>query len=116
MGKLELLEMKFFAHHGCFSEEKRIGNFFIVDFEAETDMDIPSQTDDLDDAVNYQIIFDITKEEMAVSSNLLEHVAGRILRHVKREFPSLGRCSVSISKLNPPLGGEVRCSKVTLSL
>ena len=47
--------MRFFAHHGCFGEEKTIGNYFIVDFAAETDMTAASESDSLDDALNYQI-------------------------------------------------------------
>lgn len=116
MGKVELCGMRFFAHHGCFAEERTIGNYFIVDFAAETDMATASESDNLDDALNYQVIYDIVKEEMAVPSNLLEHVAGRILRHFRRVFPEIASASVSISKLNPPLGGEVGASRVTMSL
>ena len=115
MGKLELKGRKFFAHHGCFEEEKIIGNHFIVDFEAETDMTVASKTDNLEDAVNYQLIYDIIKEEMAESSDLLEHVSRRILDRIKHQFPMLESASVSVAKLNPPLGGEVGCSRVTLS-
>ena len=108
--------MKFFAHHGCFDEERTIGNYFIVDFAAQTDMKAASESDALEDALNYQLIYDIVKEEMAVPSHLLEHVAGRILKHFRREFPEVTSATVSISKLNPPLGGEVGASRVTMSL
>jgi len=116
MGKVELCGMRFFAHHGCFAEERTIGNYFIVDFAAETDMTAASASDNLDDALNYQVIYDIVKEEMAVPSNLLEHVAGRILKRFRHMFPEITAASVSISKLNPPLGGEVGASKVTMGL
>lgn len=116
MGIIELKGMRFFAHHGCFSEEKTIGNFFIVDFAVEADVTAAGESDALEDTLNYQKIFDIVKEEMAVSSNLLEHVATRILKHFKADFPGTGKATVSISKLNPPLGGEVAASKVTISL
>ena len=99
-----------------FRRGETIGNYFIVDFAAETDMTAASESDNLDDALNYQVIYDIVKEEMAVPSNLLEHVAGRILRHFRRVFPEIASASVSISKLNPPLGGEVGASRVTMSL
>lgn len=115
IGELELKGMKFYASHGCFEEEKIIGNYFVVDFWAKTDMEKPSLSDSLEDAVNYQLIFDIVKEEIQIPSNLLEHVAGRILRRIRRDFPQIINCSVSISKINPPLGGEVHSSKVTLS-
>lgn len=115
MGKIELCGMRFFAHHGCFQEEKTIGNHFIVDFSAEVDMLIPSETDSLEDAVNYQLIYDIVKEEMDISSDLLEHVAGRIGRRIKADFPMLQNITVSVAKLNPPIGGQVGASRITLT-
>ena len=87
-----------------------------MDFEAWTDTRAASESDALEDTLNYQIIFDIVKEEMAVSSNLLEHVGGRILRRFRAAFPAVERARISIAKLNPPLGGEVGASKVTLEL
>ena len=114
-GVLELKEIKIFARHGCFEEERKIGNWFIVDFRAEMDVMTAAMSDSLDDAVNYQIIFDIVKEEMEIPSNLLENVAYRILKRVKERFPIILSASVSVAKVNPPLGGQVGASRITLS-
>ncbi len=115
MGKIELCGMQFFAHHGCFEEEKIIGNLFVVDFAAEVDMQKPSETDCLEDAVNYQLIYDIIKEEMAVSSDLLEHVAGRMGRRIKAQFPMLQHITIAVAKLAPPIGGQVGASRITMN-
>ncbi|MDY5824300.1 MAG: dihydroneopterin aldolase [Candidatus Coprenecus sp.] len=114
-GVLELKDIKIFARHGCFEEEREIGNWFIVDFSAERDIMTDAMSDSLDDAVNYQIIFDIISEEMEIPSNLLENVAYRILRRVKERFPRINSASVSVAKVNPPLGGQVGASRITLS-
>ena len=114
-GVLELKDIKIFARHGCFEEEREIGNWFIVDFRAEMDVMTAAMSDSLNDAVNYQIIFDIVKEEMEIPSNLLENVAYRILKRVKKRFPIIISASVSVAKVNPPLGGQVGASKITLS-
>lgn len=114
MGKLELKGMEFYAFHGCFEEERVIGNRFIVDFECTTDMERAILSDDINDAVNYQSIYNVIKEEMMIPSNLLEHVAGRILSKICSEFPMITSAVVSVSKLNPPLGGEVGASRVEL--
>ena len=114
-GVLELKDIKIFARHGCFEEEREIGNWFIVDFSAEMDIMTAAMSDSLDDAVNYQIIFDIIREEMEIPSNLLENVAYRILKRVKERFPIIISASVSVAKVNPPLGGQVGASKITLS-
>lgn len=116
MNRVELVNMEFFAHHGCFSEEQIIGNKFIVNFWAETDLVKPSRTDDIKDALNYQEVYNIVKKEMEQKSHLLEHVAGRILASVKEKFPHVVHAQVSIDKLNPPLGGQVGASRVTMSL
>ncbi len=116
MSRVELVDMEFFAHHGCFEQERIIGNKFIVNIWVECDCKIPSETDDINDALNYQILYDIVKREMEIPSHLLEHVAGRILKSVQSEFPYISAAQVRIDKLNPPLGGKVGSSRVTMSL
>ena len=116
MSRVELTDMEFFAHHGCFKEEQIIGNKFIVNFWAECDCRKAAESDDINDALNYQEIYDIIKAEMAVTSHLLENVAGRILKSFKAKFPYVVNAQVQIDKLNPPLGGKVGSSRVTMSL
>ena len=116
MGRVELVDMEFFAHHGCFEDERIIGNKFIVNLWVDFDCTKASQTDDINDALNYQTLYDIVKKEMAQPSHLLEHVAGRILTQVKEQFPYIAAAQVKIDKLNPPLGGKVGSSRVTMSI
>lgn len=116
MSRVELVDMEFFAHHGCFEEERVIGNKFIVNIWVECDCTKPSESDDINDALNYQTLYDIVKREMAIPSHLLEHVAGRILSAVKKSFPYIAAAQVKIDKLNPPLGGKVGASRVTMWL
>jgi len=112
---VELVNMEFYAHHGHFEEEQIIGNKFIVNFSAETDVITPGLTDDLKDALNYQELYDLISEEMTITSKLLEHVAGRILARVKITYPQVKWAQVSISKLNPPVGGKVEASRIVMS-
>ena len=37
MAEIRINKMSFFAHHGCFEEERKIGTKFQVDCEFETD-------------------------------------------------------------------------------
>lgn len=108
--------MQFFAYHGCFEEEQRIGNKFIVNFWAETDMTVPARTDNIEDALNYQEVYNIIAEQMQIKSHLLENVARRVLDAVKARFPHIENAQVQIDKLNPPLGGQVYASRVTMNL
>lgn len=116
MNRVELVNMEFFAHHGCFSEEQIIGNKFIVNFCADYDMTQSSKSDRIEDALNYQDVYHIIRGEMEQKSHLLEHVARRILNAIQAKFPYVTHAQVSIDKLNPPLGGQVGASRVIMSL
>ena len=107
MGKIILNEIRVYAFHGCMEEEKRIGSDYIVNLEVETDMINPAKTDDIVDAVDYVSLNKIVKEEMSVSSKLLEHVAQRIIDRVLKQFSEVESIEVSVAKLNPPIGGDV---------
>lgn len=115
MGILEINDMIFFARHGCFEQERVIGNRFVVNFRGKCDVSEAASSDNLEDAVNYQLIYNVIKEEMEIPSNLLEHVGGRILSRIRKEFPSLAYAEISIAKMNPPIGGQVGAFKCTMS-
>ena len=115
MGKILLEGMEFFAYHGCFREEQLIGTKFIVDIDINFDTASAEQSDHLHDTLNYQDVYRIIKKEMEIRSNLLEHVARRILTALKTAFPVIGKTGIKISKINPPLGGKVRQVSCVLS-
>ena len=113
MNRIELKDMEFFAKHGYFEEERIIGNRFVVNLSVEGDFSAAAESDDIADAVNYQTLYDIVRDEMDIPSNLLENIAQRIVKHVKAEFPALSKVAVTIDKINPPLGGKLYASSVT---
>lgn len=112
--RLELEGMEFHSCHGCLEHEKKIGNLFVVDFSAELDMSAAAASDRLEDAVDYGRIYDVIKREMGTHSDLLEHLAGRIIRAIEAEFPALEEFSVRVSKRRPPVDGVAAWSRVTL--
>lgn len=114
IGTLELEGMEFRAYHGCLERERIAGNDFVVDFRGEMDMSAAAESDKLEDAVNYALIYDVVAEEMAKPSDLLEHVAGRIVKALKGKFPEFIRFSVRVSKKRPPVNGVVQWSRITL--
>ena len=86
MGLIQIENMEFYSFHGHFREERIVGNKFIVDLTVETDMDVPSSSDNLKDAVDYQKLYLIVKAEMEKKSYLLENIAGRIITAVYSEM------------------------------
>ncbi len=106
--------MKFHAYHGCLDFEKRDGNTFLVTVEMELDTNLAGKTDNLEDTLNYQEVYDVVKREMDVPSNLIEHVVKRIQNALVKEFPLIKSLKARLSKLNPPLGGEVEAVSIEL--
>lgn len=111
---IELENMKFYAYHGHFEIEQTVGNHFMVQLRVETDHNAAIKSDRLKDALDYQQLYSIVRQEMEVPSHLLEHVAHRISERVRRDFETVSGVTVKISKLNPPMGGEMQQVSVTL--
>lgn len=107
--------MQFFAYHGCFEQEKIVGNNFCVDLWIETDCEKASESDNIEDALDYQKAYSIVKEQMKIPSNLLEHVCKRILDALYEHFESrIISSKIKVSKMTPPMGGQIENVNVTL--
>lgn len=116
MGQIHLQQMEFYAYHGHLDEEQIVGNKFLVDLKLDTNMSKPCQSDCLEDAVDYQKAYQLVEQEMKQTARLLEHVAQRILNALKSAFShQLEQITVTISKLNPPVGGKVDRVSVTVT-
>ena len=114
MGKIKINNIRVHAWHGCLPEESIIGSDYRVDLVVTTDLSKPSETDRLKDTVDYVLLNNIVKEEMSIKSKLLEHVAKRILDRIFAEAPAVKTTEISVSKINPPIGGDVESVTVVL--
>jgi dihydroneopterin aldolase len=100
--------MEFFAFHGHYDEEKYAGNKFILNLTMWTNTKKAAKSDNLDDALNYQIAYAIIKEILTkTKSNLIENIASNILDALFIEFEILKKAKVYIKKINPPMGGQI---------
>lgn len=106
--------MEFHAYHGCLEHEKQLGNTFIVSVSMRIDTCLAGQTDELENTLNYQLVYDVVKTQMEIPSKLIEHVGQRILESIFGSFPQIKTLKVKLEKLNPPLGGKVE--KVSIEL
>ena len=112
--KITLQAMKFYAYHGVLEQERRVGNTFVVDLTLMAPLEKAVQSDQLEDTINYAEVYELTKQEMDIPSQLLEHVAGRICRALRHHFPQIEQIEIRVSKLNPPFGGDVHSASVLL--
>lgn len=115
MVTIELIDLDFFAYHGVHEEEKISGNNFVVNLKVEGDFQGAVEHDDLEKTINYETLYAIIAAEMEVRSNLLEHVAGRIKQKIIVQFPEIKRIEISLEKLNPPIKGKCKATRVTLA-
>jgi dihydroneopterin aldolase len=111
---ITLESMKFHAYHGVMEQERIIGGTYLVDISYIIDTKAV-ETDDIADTVNYAEVFDIVKQEMSKPSKLIEHVAGRILESVKKNFAEMLGITVKVSKLYPPINGEAERATVLIA-
>ena len=107
MGKVYVENIRVYAHHGCLPEETLIGSDYRVDVWVVGDLTVSAASDNLEDTIDYVGICDCVKEEMAIPSKLLEHVAKRIVKRIFDLNAIVGEVKVKVSKINPPIGGHV---------
>lgn len=115
MGKVSLEGLEFFAHHGVYKEENKIGNKYNVDITVSTNLQKAILEDNIHHTLNYQILYQIVSEEMAISSKLLEYVGGRIMRRVFATFAEAEHIEINVCKFNPPIDGICKWAKINLS-
>ncbi len=115
MGTIKVENIRVFANHGCLKEETAIGSDYRVDLEVKADLKISAISDDLSHTVDYVFLNKVVREEMNTASKLLETVAKRILTRIFEEDKLVQKATVSVSKINPPIGGDVEMVTIKLT-
>jgi len=115
MGIIKVKNIRLYAYHGCLVEEGKIGSDYRVDVTIKANLSKSAITDNLSDTVDYVYLNKIVKEEMAIRSKLLEEVAKRILDRILIEIPMVKKADIAVSKLNPPIGGNVAMVTIEMS-
>lgn len=115
MGIIRVENIRVFANHGCLAEETKIGSDYRVDLEVEADLQTSAITDKLSDTVDYVFLNRIISEEMNKPSRLLETVAKRVLIRVFNEDDLVSKATIWVSKLNPPIGGDVEMVTIKMT-
>ena len=114
MSNIRLKNIKIYAFHGCLVEEEKIGSDYLVNLSVKADLSKAAVSDALRDTVDYVHLQKIVKEEMAIRSKLLEHVGQRIIDRVFNEISLVDFVKITVSKLNPPIGGDVAEVQVSM--
>lgn len=115
MGSIHLKNIKIYAFHGCLVEEGQIGSDYLINLTVKANLSKASKTDELADTVDYVMLQNIVREEMAIRAKLLEHVATRIIDSVLLNLKMVNAVKVTVAKQNPPIGGDVAEVSVTIT-
>ena len=114
MGTIKLKNIRTYSYHGCLIEEGKIGSDYSVDLEIRANLRQSAESDNLKDTVDYVHLNTIVVEEMSIRSNLLEHVTKRIINRALAEIEAISKIKVAVSKINPPIGGDVEAVTVEM--
>ena len=105
-GYISLRNVRFHAFHGVLPQERQVGGDFLVTVRVGYPLERAMETDNVDDTLDYAAIYALVKKEMAEPSELLEHVAGRIVKAITASFPKVTSVDLELTKLNPPMGAD----------
>ena len=115
-GNISLHDMRLRAFHGVLPQERVVGGDYSVDLNVKCELADAVATDDVSRTLNYADLAAVVEREMAVSSCLLEHVAGRIAKAVAALAPTIEEVVVRVTKLNPPMGIDCAGASVEIHL
>jgi len=107
MWTIALEGIAFYAFHGFYESERRIGGNYVVDIYIHTELAI-GENDLLQNTMDYQEIFAICAERMQVPVKLIETLAYSIAADLEAKFPWAQGCKVRIAKCTPPMPGKIK--------
>ncbi|MEF9924429.1 MAG: dihydroneopterin aldolase [Muribaculaceae bacterium] len=104
---IEFDKIRFYAYHGVMPQETHVGNIFEVTIRVDYPFSKAMLSDDLEDTLNYAMLYNVIKTEMDKPSKLLEHVVYRIINAISTTFPKILGGTIKLTKLTPPITGEM---------
>ena len=92
--------LEVFANHGLFEEENKLGQKFIFDIECELNYKKAMFSDEMTDSISYADIAEVVVKTATTNTfNLLERLAGEILKNIKPGAPikyHFEKCGVEV--------------------
>lgn len=99
--------MQFYGYHGVYPEETKLGQRFCVNITIESDLKKASQSDDINDTIDYGLVYERIQRIMeGEPRSLLEKLAEEIATDLLQHFPLAEHVTIEIVKPNPPIRGH----------
>ena len=114
LDKIILKGMKFYGYHGVEEGEKTLGQWFEIDLVLWGDFSPAVDTDNLEKALDYSQVYEMTRDLVEGSSvNLLEHLACKIMKGLFA-LPLLEKALVRVKKPQAPIKGPLAYAGVEI--
>ena len=113
---IRIEKLRFRAFHGVLPQERSVGGDFVVTLRVGYPFEAAMQSDNVADTLDYSAVYKTIRYEMAQPSQLLEHVAGRIVKTLLRDFPQITSIDLWLTKVTPPMGADCEGAGVELHL
>jgi dihydroneopterin aldolase len=99
---INLKQLRFFAHHGLYEEERKVSNEFIVDLEVFFEAK-PVTITKMSETINYIKLYELVKKHMLDPTDLIETLAMRITGDIHEHYSQVKKVSITIAKKYPPV-------------
>lgn len=113
--EITLKNCAFFAHHGVFEEETKLGQRFFVDVTLKVEPKGALEEDRIEGTVHYGEAFEVIERMVTTRSrNLIEALALDIAQELCTAFEQVQRARVTVRKPNAPVPGILDFVEVTV--
>lgn len=113
--RIEITGLFGYGYHGLFEDERENGQGFIVDAILNLDLSKVSQSDLLEDTINYSAVADLIHAHIVGPPvTLIEKLAGQIGDAILRDFPKVESVRITVHKPDAPVAAKVKDIAVSL--
>ena len=114
MGIIRLNNMNFYGYHGVYEFEKEQGTNFEIDLELFTSLTKSSKSDNIEDTINYEDVYEQVKKAFGSKSYfLLEKLADSISKSIFEKH-KIDKLIIRVRKINAPLDGKIDSVEIEL--
>ena len=114
MGIIRLNNMNFYGYHGVYDFEKEQGANCEIDLELFTSLTKSSKSDNIEDTINYEDVYEQVKKAFGSKSYfLLEKLADSISKSIFEEH-KIDKLIIRVRKINAPLDGKLDSVEIEL--
>ena len=113
--EITLKNCAFFAHHGLYEEETKLGQRFFVDATLKVQPDGALEEDRMEGTVHYGEAFEVIRRLVTTQNRyLIEALALDIAQGLCSAFPQVVHACVTVRKPNAPVPGILDFVEVTV--